>query len=214
MKKEHVIITISVIFVLTLLFSTVFKIDYKSLTTDSGFDSSYDSGGSDSGSSWSSSDYGSDGSGGSASPETVLGLMYIFLTSFAGFGVRKLFKNIKDDEEALMDVICSMGFLIPFTIFTGLLVEEKVANIIVGFGILTILFLAFNIVRKKPMYKYLAGEYIIFFSLLVFSALSSYLATGDIGSLIVLLVLIFTETMLLFITKSITLLNVVQSLFF
>ena len=156
-KKYLLIITIA--FISGILFATAYNMESKKLATDSGFDSSWDSGSSSSSSHSSSSS----SSGGSSkhrklTPEeerqVYITASYTFLLPAVGYWLRILFKRKKEEEKFVPEYIFGFLFLIPSTLM-GYLYGALFTNIIDKvFLWLAIIFLIFELIRKKKYHEY------------------------------------------------------------
>ena len=182
MKDNKTLITIVIVLGCAFLFSFFLKTDYKKLTTDSGFDSSWDSSGSsDSGSSWSSDSSSGDGVGSNVTIGNLIffgcvliGSACLVGVSFAGYGIRRLCRKKKEGETMTDDVM--QGFLVLFPVVIAVISSSIIFNynVFIGLLIMTLLFFIINILRNKSLLKYFVVEFlIILISIIVFLILSN-----------------------------------------
>jgi hypothetical protein len=141
-KRICLLLIISFIFGFSINFFG--RINYRELKTDSGFDSSYDSGGGGSDSSWSSSDSSSGGSGSSVASEETKVFKQYFPN---GFNFKDYFKYLGSPEYfvILLENLFFHAFLnvmVYLFIFNGK--EDKIKNIFKTYQIITaIIYISF-----------------------------------------------------------------------
>lgn len=190
-KTKLTLLTVLLVIVSFISYTLLIKTDFKKLATDSGFDSSWDSGGSSS-DSWSSSDHGgSSGSGGSSmSPEEAAIFFYIIVTPIVGYGIRRLFRKKRQDENMLVDCVLGSAFVLPFTIIISVIVGKINNDLLLSFGVLTLIYFLINTIRNKSFGKIVAIEYITIVVVMVLLVIIGIITTNSIEPLFILLIVL------------------------
>ena len=165
---------------LFMLFISLLACTPKLIKADSGFDSSYDSGGWDSGGSWDSGGWDSDYSGGSSDGDSVANPSFAYMAAAIAlyfFLINKLYKNTKNFPTGFTSIYFGLVYLLMYFIFDPSVVFF---NYIIA-GIIVYLALGLNKFPGKTPDSISYIFTLIFW--ICFSGINAVLFGSEIGSI-------------------------------